>query len=109
MQRAGVAEVREAVRPLRVTGDDEPDADYGGLLEQPGGVGAGELLADAEAPVILHLAGGLEVVEDLGGAELVAQHADPQDAGLDGTATLAAGQPLGAIAVGVWGAPHAAL
>src|SRR3546814_11656948 len=88
MQRAGVAEVREAVRPLRVTGDDEPDADYGGLLEQPGGVGAGELLADAEAPVVLHLAGGLEVVEDLDGAELGDQPGDAEVAGLDGTAQL---------------------
>ncbi|WP_229662558.1 hypothetical protein [Nocardioides phosphati] len=57
--------------------------------------------------MVLHLAGGLEVVEDLDGAELVDQPGDAEVAGLDGTAQLDAGQPVGVVDVGVRGAHDA--
>lgn len=49
----------------------------------------------------------LEVVEDLDGAELVDQHGDAEVAGLDGTAQLDAGQPVGEADFGVRGAHDA--
>jgi hypothetical protein len=104
VQCAGVAECAELGRPLGIAGDDEPDAPTGGLLEDLAGIDVGELVADGEAPEILYLAGGLEVVQDLDGAELADQPGDAQVAGLDGTAQLDAGQPVG---VGVRGAHDA--
>nr|WP_257424471.1 hypothetical protein [Nocardioides carbamazepini] len=107
VQCAGATQAREAVGPLGIAGDDEPDAPLDGLLEDLAGIDVGELVADGEAPVILYLAGGLEVVEDLDGAELADQPGDAQVAGLDGTAELDAGQPVGVVDVGVRGAHDA--
>lgn len=107
VQCAGVAERSELAGPLGIAGDDEPDAASTCLLEDPAGIDVGELVADGEAPVILYLAGGLEVVEDLDGPELADQPGDAQVAGLDGTAQLDAGQPVGVVDVGVRGAHDA--
>ena len=108
VQCAGAAQARELVGPLGIAGDDEPDAAAGGLLEDLAGIDVGELVADGEAPVVLHLAGGLEVVEDLAGTELADQAGDAQVAGLDDAAQLDASQPV--VDVGVRGAhsgpPH---
>src|SRR3546814_10396235 len=57
--------------------------------------------------MVRYCAGGLEVGEYLGGAKLVDQPGDAEVAGLDGTAQLDAGQPVGVVDVGVRGAHDA--
>jgi hypothetical protein len=76
VQCAGVTQARELVWPFGIVGDDEPDAPTGCLLEDLAGIDVGELVADGEAPVVLYVAGGLEVVQDLDGAELAVQSGD---------------------------------